>query len=113
MEFGCVSVMVETGDTFSEVQTPLEKLASSEIYTVFGESAIRSPAKQIEIKTRKTNNKKNLKRPRMARSVSLNNDRSIKVGGSSVSVEKLLPVISEFYGFDVEALIKKELLKRN
>lgn len=102
-ESGYVTVLKLDGlGQRTEVQTPLHRLAANDVRHIFGETHIRTIDEQFLLLAKAK--KPAAKKIRKTSKVGINErDRSIIVGGASITLEKLLPVLSEYYGFDVAA----------
>jgi hypothetical protein len=100
---GFVTVVKLDGDDVSEIQVPLTSLSSHDVYRVFSDKGVRPPSEQVRLLSKKP---KPPKRPRRARRVALDReDASIVVGQSSVSIDRLICLISDYYKTDIAAMI--------
>lgn len=91
-----------------EVQTALHRLSAADVRHVFAEHRLRTSAEQFTLLVKKPKRSTPVRKFRKARRVELDpHDRSIIVGSASVTVDKLLPALSQYFGFDVGALLKK------
>lgn len=101
LDSGCVTVAKsgERGEVI-EVSTPLHHLAATDIRMIFGEHGVRPPAEQISLKGKSRPAKR--AKFRKARRVEIDQaGGSIIVGSASVKIERVIELLSEYYGINV------------
>ena len=92
-----------------EVDTPLHRLAASDIRIAFGELGPRSTEDQFRMLT-KPKPRSSRVTHRKARRVCRDPDDgdALLVGSASVSISRLLPLLSEYFGVDIEKLLREQ-----
>lgn len=98
----------DEGDVVREM-TSLLGLPALDIRFVFDERGVRSEAAQIRLR-QKHRAIKARSRVVTARKIEVEEDaNAVKIGNTRILVAKILPALSKLYGFDVEALIEREM----
>lgn len=86
---------------------PLTSLGSHDVRYIFHDGNIRSEEEQERL--RRIALKAGKRTARTVRKVALDDERAaVIVGVNAVPITAILPLLTEFYGFDVEALIAKQ-----
>lgn len=109
LEQGSTTVITinEDGDVVKE-EKPLDRFSAIDIRFVFSDEGIRTESQQIALRQKAL--KVRSKPHRLLRKAEADLDRNaIVIGSSAISAEKVLPALSEIYGFDVEELIKNKV----
>ncbi len=101
---GFVSVAKIDGDGSQEVQASLSDLTAADVYRIFGEGYVRTPAEQY--KHSLLQQKKPKKITRKTSNVKLDTETGmVKVSNNTVDPKLLLTVLGELYGVDLHQVI--------
>lgn len=89
----------------AELQIPLSRLSSKEVYQVFGDSYIRSTDEQIKLLDIQSVRKPTVKPIRKSRRVRVENGMLI-VASAAADMDRVIDQLSAHYGVDIQQFLK-------
>lgn len=113
VEQGAVElVTIDEGGGRQVREVPLNRLAAPDIHFVFSTTGLRSVDEQFLMRSKRREAHKDAppKTERPARKVEVDKARGrLIIGNRPISADLILPALSELYGFDVEAMVKRQM----
>lgn len=109
VESGYVTVVsLDHDGSHQDLQTPLNGLTARQVYQVFADDRLRTPAEQYKLlaaKEARTESTRS-RSPRKSRRVKVENGVLI-VSSAAADLDRVIDALSEHYGVDIRSVLKK------